>query len=79
VLRTYVRLTCAAVPAGLLGWAASRVVHAVLGAGLLGHAVALLLGGLIVLAGYVGACRAMRVTELDDVAGPVLRRLVPGR
>jgi hypothetical protein len=28
-----------------------------------------------VLAAYIGACRAMRVTELDDVAGPLLRRL----
>jgi putative peptidoglycan lipid II flippase len=75
VLRTYVRLTVAAVPAGLLGWAVSRGVHAVLGEGLLGHLVALVLGGLVVLAAYIGACRAMRVTELDDVAGPLLRRL----
>jgi hypothetical protein len=29
------------------------------------------------LVAFVGACRAMRVSELDDVAGPVLRRL-PG-
>jgi putative peptidoglycan lipid II flippase len=79
VLRTYVRLTCAAVPAGLIGWAISRGVHAVLGEGLLAHALALALGGLAVLAGYVGACKAMRVSELDDVAGPVLRRLVPRR
>jgi putative peptidoglycan lipid II flippase len=75
VLRTYVRLACAAVPAGLAGWAVSRLVHAVLGDGLAGHAVALVLGGLVVLAGYLAACRAMRVREVDDVAGPLLRRL----
>jgi putative peptidoglycan lipid II flippase len=79
VLRTYVRLTCAAVPAGVVGWALSRGVHAVLGEGFIGHAVALVLGGLAVLVLYVGACRVMRVSELDDVAGPVLRRLVPRR
>jgi len=78
VLRTYVRLACAALPAGLAGWAVSRGVHAVLGEGLAGHAVALVLGGLVVLVGYLAACRAMRVTELDDVAGPLMRRL-PGR
>jgi len=79
VLRTYVRLACAAVPAGLVGWALSRGVHVVLGDGLLGHAVALVLGGLAVVAVYVAACRRMRVSELEDVAGPVLRRLVPRR
>jgi putative peptidoglycan lipid II flippase len=47
----------------------------VLGEGLLGHLVALVLGGLVVLVAYIGACRALRVTELDDVAGPLLRRL----
>jgi putative peptidoglycan lipid II flippase len=78
VLRTYVRLACAGLPSGLAGWGVSRLVHAVLGEGPAGHAVALALGGLVVLVGYLAACRAMRVTEVDDVAGPLLRRL-PGR
>jgi putative peptidoglycan lipid II flippase len=53
----------------------SRGVHALLGEGLAGSAVALVVGGLVVLGCYLGACRAMRVREVDDVAGPLLRRL----
>jgi putative peptidoglycan lipid II flippase len=78
VLRTYVRLLCAAVPAGLLGWGASTAVHGLLEESWLAAAVSLAVGGTVIVGVFVAVCRALRVTELTDVAGPVLRRLRRG-
>ena len=75
VLRTAVRcLLAAAVPAllaALLAAASTRVV----GDGPLSAAVSLAVGGLVLGAGYLLLARRMRVPEVDEVAGPVLRRL----
>ncbi len=38
----------------------------------------LVVGGLAVLVAYLGACRLLRVTEIGELAEPVLKRL-PGR
>lgn len=75
VLRTYLRLLSAAVPAALAGWAASAVSHRVLGDSWFAGAVGLGVGGSLVLAVFVLLCRAMHVSELTDVAAPVLARL----
>jgi putative peptidoglycan lipid II flippase len=75
VLRTYVRLLCAATPAALVGWAVSGASHRVLDGSWLASAVALLLGGSLVVGVFVVLCRSLRVTELTDVAAPVLARL----
>lgn len=76
VVRTLVRLGIAAGLAGLTGYGVSLAAHRVLD-GRPASTVALLAGAAVMLVVFVGACRAMRVSELDDVAGPVLRRL-PG-
>jgi len=78
VLRTYVRLVLAAGIAGLLGWGVSLAVHSVL-AGRPASVVALLVGGPVVLVAFGAGCRALRLRELDDVIGPLLRRLPPRR
>ena len=74
VLRTYARLVLAAAIAGLLGWAVSLAAHQFLG-GRPGSVAALLVGAPVVLVAFTLGCRALRVSELDDVAGPLLRRL----
>ena len=79
VLRTYVRLGCAGLPAVAVGQGVSVVVHALLGP----HGRRLLrgagVGGSLVLVVYVvraaGCCGS---SELDELAEPLLRRL-PGR
>ena len=75
VVRTAVRClvaaAVAAVPAGLL----AALVARQLGEGPLPSVVVLAVGGGVLLVGYVALARRMRVSEVDDVAGPVLRRL----
>jgi putative peptidoglycan lipid II flippase len=75
VLRTYVRLAAAAVPAVLVGRAVSVAVHHELGTTKPAAALVLVLGGGLVAVVYVLACRVLRLSELDEVAGPILRRL----
>jgi putative peptidoglycan lipid II flippase len=67
VVRHYVRLVAAAVPAGLLGWLVAWLVGQWLGDDLVGSAVSLAAGGLVLLLGYVGAARALHVRELTDL------------
>jgi putative peptidoglycan lipid II flippase len=78
VLRTYVRLACAAVPAVAVGRLVAWAVHEWLGTTKPAAVLVLVVGGSLVAATYVLVCRLLHVTELDEVAGPVLRRL-PGR
>jgi putative peptidoglycan lipid II flippase len=75
VLRTYVRLAVAATPAALLGWGLSRVAHGALGTGRGVSALVLVLGGGLVVVVFVGLCRVLRITELAEVAAPLLRRI----
>ena len=74
VLRTYIRLVAAAVPAGLLGWATSWAVGLGFGDGPVGSAGSLVLGGLVLLTAYVLLARALRVTELTDLIDQGRRR-----
>lgn len=78
VLRTYVRLALAAVPAVIVGRSIAWAGHAWMGAGKGASAVVLMVGGAAVLLVYVTVCRALRVSELTDLVEPLLVRL-PGR
>ena len=75
VVRTAVRCLVASLLPGLLALGAAALVTGTVGEGPLGAALALLLGGALLGAGYVLLTRRMRVTEVSEVAGPVLRRL----
>jgi putative peptidoglycan lipid II flippase len=75
VLRTYVRLGCAAVPAALAAWAVSGATHRVLDDSWPAAAVSLVFGGSLLLVVFVGVCRLLRVSELHEVAAPVLARV----
>jgi putative peptidoglycan lipid II flippase len=67
VVRHYVRLLAAAVPAGLLGWLVAWLVGRRLGDGLGGSAASLAAGGLVLMLGYVGLASALHVRELTDL------------
>jgi putative peptidoglycan lipid II flippase len=69
LLRHYVRLVVAALPAALLGWAVSWAVGSRLGESRLASLVALTVGGAVLLAGYVALARALRVRELTELLG----------
>jgi putative peptidoglycan lipid II flippase len=78
ILGTYLRIAAAAVPAVLVGRAASWGLHSVWGSGKPVAAASLVTGGLLVLLVYAAGCRVLRVGELAEVASPLLGRL-PGR
>jgi putative peptidoglycan lipid II flippase len=75
VVRTAVRCLVAAlvpaVPAALLVVLVTRR----LGEGTVGSAVAVAVAGSVLAAGYLALTRRLGVTEVDEIAGPVLRRL----
>jgi len=75
VVRTYVRLVCAAIPAALAAWAVSGAGHRLLDGSWWAGAVSLALGGSLLVAVFVAACRLLHVNELTEVAAPVLARL----
>jgi putative peptidoglycan lipid II flippase len=75
VLRHYVRLVTAAVPAALLGWTVAWAVGQAVGPGLGGSMLSLAAGGLVLLVVYVGVARALHVAELTAL----LARVRPGR
>lgn len=74
VLRTYVRLLVAAGTGGVVGWLVSRGVHALL-PGRAAAVLSLVVGGTALVAVFAAVCRALRVTEVEEVAAPLLRRL----
>jgi putative peptidoglycan lipid II flippase len=74
VVRLYARLLVAAVPAGLLGAGIAWAVGLWLGQGSAGSALALVAGGLVLLAAYVGIARALHVDELTGLLGRLRRR-----
>lgn len=78
VLRTAVRclvaVTGPALVALLVSWLAGRA----LGGATTGSLVGLLTGGLVLGTGYVAVVRRMRVTEVDELLGPLLH-LAQGR
>ncbi|MEU9333068.1 murein biosynthesis integral membrane protein MurJ [Streptomyces sp. NPDC048290] len=75
VLRTYARLSIAAVPGALLGGAACYAITRSLGQGVLGSFAALLGGGAVLLGIFYVASRRMRIEELNSMVGMVRGRL----
>jgi putative peptidoglycan lipid II flippase len=78
VLGTCLRACAAALPAILVGRMASWAVHSVFGFAKPASALALVAGGLLAVVVYLLGCRALRVSEVADVAAPLVARL-PGR
>ncbi len=75
VVRTAVRcLLAVLLPALLAGMVATATTRAV-GDGPLGAGLALVVAGPVLAIGYVLLARRLRVGEVDEIAGPVLRRL----
>ena len=74
-MRTAVRCLVAATLPALAALGVASGVTGVVGRGPLGAGVALLLAGAVLAGGYVLLTRRMRVPEVGEVAGPVLRRL----
>jgi putative peptidoglycan lipid II flippase len=75
VVRTYVRLLAAAVPAGLAAAAASWALGKALGDGLVGSAASLAAGGTVLAVLYVLGARALHVQELETLIGSVRARV----
>ena len=75
VVRTSVRCLVAAVPPALAAAGVVWLVVRGLGEGTSGSLAALVLGGAVLGGGYVLLARRLRVTEIDEVVGPVLARL----
>ncbi|WP_329400553.1 murein biosynthesis integral membrane protein MurJ [Streptomyces melanogenes] len=75
VLRTYARLSLAAVPAAGIGGALGYVVLKGLGQGALGSLVALVVGGTVLLGVFFVAAKKMRIEELNSMVGMVRGRL----
>jgi putative peptidoglycan lipid II flippase len=79
VVRTTVRCVVAVLLPALLALGVAAAATRAVGEGPLGASVAVLLGGAVLGVGYLLLTRRMRVSEVDEVAGPVLRRLGIGR
>jgi putative peptidoglycan lipid II flippase len=75
VLRTYTRLILAAVIAAVPALLITRGLHHALGEGKLVGLLALTAGGLAMLLTYGFACHRMRVSELDELISPFVRRM----
>ncbi len=75
VVRTYIRLAGASIPAALLGGAAGFAILGALGETMLGSLAALSAGGLVLLGVFYLAARRMRVEELTALVGMVRARL----
>ncbi len=75
VVRTYIRLAGASLPAALLGGGAGYAVLDALGEGLPGSLAALAGGGLVLLTVFYLAARRMRIEELTTLVGMVRARL----
>ena len=75
VVRTGVRCLAAAVPPGLLALGVGALVARLLGTGPLGAGVTLLVGGAVLLGGYLLLVSRMRVPEVQQALRPVLVRL----
>uniref|UniRef100_UPI0018D1656A murein biosynthesis integral membrane protein MurJ n=1 Tax=Streptomyces clavuligerus TaxID=1901 RepID=UPI0018D1656A len=75
VLRTYARLSIAALPAAAAAGAISYFVLQTLGRGALGSLAALAGGGIVLLAVFFLAAKRMRIAELNSMVGMVRGRL----
>jgi putative peptidoglycan lipid II flippase len=75
VVRTYIRLAGASIPAALLGGGAGYAITGALGHGTIGSLAALAGGGAVLLAVFYLTARRMRVEELTAMVGMVRSRL----
>ncbi|GAA2384028.1 murein biosynthesis integral membrane protein MurJ [Streptomyces glaucosporus] len=75
VVRTYIRLCGAGLPAALVGGGAAYAVLRALGSGFTGGAVALVAGGLALAVVFVLAAKRMRIEELTAMVGMVRAKL----
>jgi putative peptidoglycan lipid II flippase len=75
VLRTYVRLLAAALPAGAAAWLTAWLVGRSAGADTDGSALSLAAGGVVLLGAYLGLAKLMRVRELDELVASAKGRL----
>ncbi|SFD22154.1 murein biosynthesis integral membrane protein MurJ [Streptomyces aidingensis] len=75
IIRTYIRLSGASLPAAVLGGAAGYGITQALGSGFTGSLLALIGGGLVLAAVFYLAARRMRITELTTLVGMVRARL----
>ena len=75
MVRTTVRCLVAVLPAAVFAVLVQAGLTRLLGRGLTGALASLLAGGGTLLVGYLLTVRRLRVPELDDLLGPVLRRL----
>ncbi|MGA5565035.1 murein biosynthesis integral membrane protein MurJ [Streptomyces platensis] len=75
VLRTYARLSAAAIPAALAGGGVAYALTRAVGSGALGSLVTLPAGGGVLLGVFLLLARWMRVAELSAVVGMVRGRL----
>jgi putative peptidoglycan lipid II flippase len=74
VLQTYARLFAAAVPPAALAYGVARLITSSLGEGPAGSVTALVVGGLVLLAGYLLLARTLRIAELSELIGMVRSR-----
>ncbi|MEV7678970.1 murein biosynthesis integral membrane protein MurJ [Streptomyces sp. NPDC088341] len=75
VLRTYARLCLASVPGALAAGGLAYVVLNALGGGAMASLVALIGGGIVLLAIFFVAAKKMRIEELNSMVGMVRGRL----
>ncbi|MFK8905784.1 murein biosynthesis integral membrane protein MurJ [Streptomyces sp. YS-3] len=75
VLRTYARLSLAAVPAAVIGGTLGFVILKGIGEGAFGSLVALVVGGAALLGVFFAAAKKMRIEELNSMVGMVRGRL----
>ncbi|MFF3543033.1 murein biosynthesis integral membrane protein MurJ [Streptomyces platensis] len=75
VLRTYARLSAAAIPAALAGGGVAYALTRAVGSDALGSLVTLLAGGCVLLGVFVLLAHWMRVAELNAMVGMVRGRL----
>ncbi|MFH8981389.1 murein biosynthesis integral membrane protein MurJ [Streptomyces varsoviensis] len=75
VIRTYARLAGASIPAALLAGGVGYGITQTVGSGALGSLVALLGGGIVLIAVFYVAAKRMRIEELTAMVGMVRGRL----
>ena len=75
VMRTYVRLVVAAVPAALAAWGVSWLVGRSMGDGLAGSAASLAAGGTVLVGLYLLLARLLHVRELESLTTVLRSRL----
>lgn len=75
VVRTHVEMLVVAGLGGAIAWLLARSSHAFLGDSWMSCVIATVVGGVGLLVVYVAGLRQIGVGEIEDVLGPVLRRL----